>query len=87
MAYCNDVGGLHGFGPIDLGAQQEEPFESVWEGELFMLVLTLAGAGTITRDQLRHAVERLPPSEYYAMSYYERWLVAAEQLLSEKGLL
>ena len=38
-------------------------------------------------DELRDAIERIPPAEYLAMSYYERWLRAAEMLLAEKGLL
>ena len=38
-------------------------------------------------DELRDAIERIPPAEYLALSYYERWLRATELLLAEKGLL
>ena len=38
-------------------------------------------------DELRDAIERIPPAEYLALSYYERWLRAAELLLAERGLL
>ena len=49
-----------------------------------------SGTSTITGallDDLRDAIERIPPAEYLAMSYYERWLRAAEMLLAERGLL
>ena len=29
---------------------------------------------------------RLPPGEYLAASYYERWLAALETLAAEKGV-
>jgi nitrile hydratase subunit beta len=38
-------------------------------------------------DELRDAIERLPPATYLAASYYERWLGAIELLVAEKGLL
>jgi nitrile hydratase subunit beta len=38
-------------------------------------------------DDLRDAIERIPPAEYLTMSYYERWLRAAEALLAERKLL
>ena len=36
-------------------------------------------------DEFRHAIERIPPAQYLASSYYERWLAAAEILLVERG--
>jgi nitrile hydratase len=29
----------------------------------------------------------MPPEEYEAASYYERWLYSAETILTEKGVL
>jgi hypothetical protein len=29
-------------------------------------------------------MERIPPAEYYAMPYYERWLTALEHLVGEQ---
>ena len=37
-------------------------------------------------DEFRDAIERIPPEEYLAASYYERWLRAIETLLDEKGV-
>jgi nitrile hydratase len=38
-------------------------------------------------DEFRHAIERMPPEEYARASYYEKWLVAIELLLRERGVL
>jgi nitrile hydratase len=42
--------------------------------------------GVINGDELRDAIERLPPQQYLAASYYERWLGALELLVAEKGI-
>jgi nitrile hydratase len=41
--------------------------------------------GVFNSDELRDAIERLPPEQYLAASYYERWLGAIEMLVTEKG--
>jgi nitrile hydratase subunit beta len=80
VAYANDVGGMHGFG--DLPEAHDGPgFESVWEAQIFALNQACVAAGVYTLDEFRHAMERIPPGEYYAMPYYERWLTAVERLL------
>ena len=38
-------------------------------------------------DELRRAIEGIEPSTYEKLSYYERWIVAIESLMIEKGLL
>jgi hypothetical protein len=40
-----------------------------------------------TTDEHRRAQESLPPQQYEALSYYERWVAATELLLVEKGIL
>jgi nitrile hydratase len=36
---------------------------------------------------MRRAIESIEPSQYEAMSYYERWTASLETLLLEKGVL
>jgi len=36
-------------------------------------------------DQFRDAIERMPPEEYLAAGYYERWLAAIETLTAGYG--
>lgn len=79
MSRVNDVGGQTGFGPV---VQEEgEPFfHADWEARVYALNIVLVQRGVYSLDEFRDAVERMPPQEYLAASYYERWLHAIEQL-------
>jgi hypothetical protein len=89
MARINDLGGMEGFGPVPLeDGGDVEPFHADWEARVFALSRVLGGQlGLFTTDEFRDAIERMPPGDYLAASYYERWLVALETMLREKGLL
>ena len=82
----NDVGGMQGFPPV---AQEhdEPPFHADWEAHVFGINSALIGRGVYNLDEFRDAVERIPPQEYLASSYYERWLRAITMLLAERGVL
>ena len=82
MNSIHDVGGMDGFGPIPI--ETNEPvFHHPWEGRAFaMLMMVMFGWRKWNLDQTRHAMERLPPREYLALSYYERWAAA----LIERGI-
>ncbi len=86
MARVNDVGGMEGFGPLDL---DEHPpgFGADWEARVFAMNRALIGRGLYTLDEFRDALERMPPSEYLAASYYEKWLAAITTLVTERGLV
>jgi nitrile hydratase len=47
----------------------------------------LSALGATTIDRFRFTIEQMPPAEYLASSYYERWLWAIERLAAEQGLL
>ncbi len=51
------------------------------------LVGALGNVGVMNVDELRRAIESMPPQAYETASYYERWLFAVETILTEKGLL
>jgi nitrile hydratase len=82
----NDVGGLQGFGPVEVD-EPEEPFHYEWESRVFALVRTVLPAMGISIDEHRDAIERMPPADYLNSSYYERWLAGLCTLLSERGPL
>jgi hypothetical protein len=85
------MGGQTGFGPVPTDDDDDDGqfFHADWEARVYALVRVLQRHKVINQqfDELRDAIERIPPVEYLAMSYYERWLRAAEMLLAEKGLL
>jgi nitrile hydratase subunit beta len=84
MNGVHDMGGMDGFGPV-VPEKNEPVFHAEWERRMFGLVLPLVRATQSSFDEFRHAVERIPPAQYLASSYYERWLAAAETLLVERG--
>ena len=80
------MGGQTGFGPVPAGEGGGPPFAADWEARVYALAAVLRGRGVFNGDVLRDAIERLPPGEYLAASYYERWLAALETLAAEKGV-
>ena len=85
MNGVHDMGGMHGFGPVEI--ERDEPvFHERWEGIVRAMMVHNTGR-YFNLDEFRHAVERMPSHEYLAASYYERWLHAVETLLLEKGVI
>ena len=80
------MGGQAGFGPVPVGSDGVPPFAADWEARVYALATMLRRRGVVNSDELRDAIERLPPQQYLAASYYERWLGALETLVAEKGL-
>lgn len=86
MARINDVGGMQGFGVVE--REPDEPaFHADWEAHVFAMNRALLGAGVYALDEFRDAIERMPPQDYLASSYYEKWFTAITTLLVEKGVL
>jgi hypothetical protein len=85
VSRINDVGGMQGF-PAVVQEVDEPPFHSDWEAHVFAMNRALIGAGVYNLDEFRDAVERMPPADYLAASYYERWLHGISTLLVEKGV-
>jgi nitrile hydratase len=81
-----DLGGMHGLGPIDIEAD-EPVFHAEWERRVFALTLAMGARGEWNIDMSRHAREDRDPVDYLSSSYYEIWLKGLEALLSERGLL
>jgi nitrile hydratase subunit beta len=79
MSRVNDVGGQSGFGSIAV-EPDEPPFHADWEARVYALNVAMLRQGVYNLDQFRDAIEQMPPDEYLAASYYERWLVAVESL-------
>jgi nitrile hydratase subunit beta len=82
------MGGQTRFGPVPT-EDEGQVFHADWEARVYAIVRVLQRRGVINAafDDLRDAIERIAPAEYLTMSYYERWLRAAEMLLAERRLL
>ena len=81
------MGGQTGFGPVDPGDPAGEPsFGADWEARVFALQRILLRRGLFTGDEMRDAIESIPPERYLAAPYFERWLEALEVLADRKGV-
>lgn len=83
MNSIHDMGGMHGFGPIQ--REDNEPvFHHVWEGRVYGISI---GTPLPVPGGFRYAIERMTPAHYLASSYYEKWLYIRTQGLIEAGVL
>jgi nitrile hydratase subunit beta len=86
MNGAHDLGGMHGFGPVDI--EPDEPvFHHAWERRAFAITLAAGFLGQWNIDQSRFAREQMPPAEYLATTYYEHWMFGLEKLLHDRKLV
>ena len=86
MNGVHDMGGMHGFGPIE-PRQHEEQFHAEWEKRVPALIAAARLSGAMNIDEFRRGIESMPPVQYLASSYYERHLFTAELNLVAGGVL
>jgi nitrile hydratase len=80
-----DMGGMHGFGPIEV--ETDEPvFHADWEKKAFALNMAIGVANIWNLDAFRFARESLPPRQYLNTSYYGLWVVTLENMMLKYGI-
>jgi nitrile hydratase len=82
----HDLGGMHGFGPVER-EPDEPPFHGAWEAAVVAIMRAGMGAGIYNIDEFRHGIERMDPAHYLRATYFERWLDGITRLLVEKGVV
>jgi len=80
-----DMGGMHGFGSVQI-EPNEAIFHADWERRIFALNNAAGASGAWTLDTFRQTRESIPPPEYLALSYYALWVVSLENLMIEYGV-
>ena len=86
MNGAHDMGGVHGFGPVE--PEPNEPvFHAEWERRAFAITVAMGATGEWNIDMSRFARENRAPADYLAKSYYELWLAGLEALLAECRLV
>jgi nitrile hydratase len=84
MPRTHDRGGRPDAGPID----RSEHELAMWEKHTHAMMNELVSSAQIFNlDEFRRAIEDMEPEKYEALTYYERWTVAIENLLVQKGVL
>jgi nitrile hydratase subunit beta len=81
----HDMGGMQGFGRT-MPPHEAGPFAEPWEGKAFALGLLAIRASGTNLHAFRHAINRVPPAEYLS-GYYDRWLMGAQNLLADSGIV
>ena len=85
MNGVHDIGGMHGFGPVDRDEAVPVRLER-WEGASIALVNLVVGSiGNI--DEFRHSIERMAPAHYLSSTYYEHWVDGVLRIFEERGEL
>jgi len=80
------MGGMDGFGKVE--AEPNEPvFHHPWEGRVMAMARAIGANSGLGIDTNRFAREALPPTVYLTSSYYQKWLLALEQLMIERGMI
>jgi hypothetical protein len=83
MPQTHDIGGQENEGPID----QSQHDLSMWEKRTDAISVLLGKKRVYGGDEMRRAIEAIGPQEYRTVRYYDKWTIAIEQLLVEKGKL
>ena len=86
MDGVHDMGGMDGFGKV-VPEPNEPPFHEPWEGRVLAMQRAMSYAGAWQIDMSRFAQERLPPPVYLTASYYQRWALAMEKNVVERGFV
>jgi nitrile hydratase beta subunit len=82
MNGVHDMGGMHGFGPIE---RDEAPYHFEWEVRVRAMNALAQRVGLFNVDEFRHGIERMAPADYLRASYFERWQTTLETNLIDKG--
>jgi nitrile hydratase len=87
MDGVHDIGGVAGFGAVEIEAA-EPTFHEDWERRVFRLNTAALLAGIVrSGGAFRHSIERMEPGHYLTSSYYEHWLTGIATLVVEHGLV
>ncbi|EEE35773.1 nitrile hydratase, beta subunit [Rhodobacteraceae bacterium KLH11] len=73
MDGIHDLGGMQGFGPVDVDHGGHVTMAD-WENRMWAIART-TGAPDWTVDWWRHITERLPPHVYLDVPYFEKWML------------
>lgn len=78
--------GHHDMGGLPAGrVERTEHDYADWERRVDALSVLLNTKVSV--DERRKNIEALPPQDYDAMSYYERWVVSLGQALIQRGII
>ena len=81
------MGGRYGDGEIQPASINDKNFKEKWHSRALAVTLATGSLKQWNLDMSRHARECLPPKDYCAFSYYDKWISALANLLVNKGVI
>lgn len=91
MDTIHDIGGCEGVGPVRWQEDDDALlFHHPWQARTWALCLTMFRRFSQdqtgwTLDWSRHVIERIPPSQYLTMNYFEKWAHHMMAMLVDNG--
>ena len=86
MNGVHDMGGMHGFGPIDRQATLS-PATAAVDFRVRALMGLTVDRGFYNLDAFRYGIEQMPPAHYFRAPYHERWLTSVIFNLIQAGII
>jgi nitrile hydratase beta subunit len=84
MDGVHDMGGMHGFGRVDISP--DEPLSKTsWRSRMFGIELSYTQPGGFNLDWMRHVMECMPPAAYLSSEYFDRWYWRDAGVLANAG--
>ena len=87
MSRIHDMGGRFGDGKVQPGSITDKTFKEEWHARALAVTLATGSLRQWNLDMSRHSRECLPPKDYCAFSYYDKWISALANLLVNKGVI
>lgn len=81
----HDLGGQPA-GPVDPGDHELEPWHKLVTG-LLNALRDRPGGRLVQVDEMRRAIEDMPPDDYRNLAYFDKWAIGVSTLVVEKGLV
>lgn len=86
MDGIHDMGGVEGYGPVPYVPDEDVRVETRWEAFAGASLFAMLRSGKTNIDAFRHRIERLDPTRYLPITYWGRWLAAAESATTDQGI-
>jgi nitrile hydratase len=87
MRSHHDMGGAAPFASQAIDRTDHELSEFDKRVDAIWSLMTSPGKRLATVDELRNAIESMPPAEYDSTAYYEKWIHAIAEVLVAKNLI
>jgi nitrile hydratase beta subunit len=85
MDGVHDLGGVQGFGPLDID-HDEHAFHHDWEARMWGLNEAMTGDPGWAIDWWRHVRELILPLDYLSRPYFDQWAQIYAALLIDSGI-